>query len=100
MGLIMRIFLSVCSISCVASPQVRLGLSQSRRVVSSQAVLDLSDDDDDYAPAPKAAAPAEEGGSTTNGEAALPPPDEEAAAAAAALAETAPGGPVECIDID
>jgi len=63
-------------------------------------VLDLSDDDDDYAPAPKAA-PAEEGGSTTNnGEAALPPPDEEAAAAAAALAETAPGGPVECIDID
>ena len=28
------------------SPQVRLGLSQSRRVVSSQAVLDSSDDDD------------------------------------------------------
>ena len=28
------------------SPQVRLGLSQSRRVVSSQAILDSSDDDD------------------------------------------------------
>ena len=64
-------------------------------------VLDLSDDDDDYAPAPKTEAV--EAPSDTNGTSASPPPppiDEEANAAAAALAATAPGGGVECIDID
>ena len=65
-------------------------------------VLDLSDDDDDYAPAPKTEAV--EAPSDTNGTAADSPPpppiDEEANAAAAALAATAPGGGVECIDID